>query len=336
MERFRIGKLPIKYLDSLLSRISIKDKRVVVGPGIGRDAAVIDFGDRYLVAKTDPITLTSSKIGWWGVHINANDVACLGATPRWFLATILLPEGKTDQLLVEGIFSEIMLACEELEVSLCGGHTEVTQKLEQPIVVGQMLGEVAKERLVDSTKAQAGDEVILVKGIAIEGTSIIAREKTEELRGKFSEEFINRCRRFLMEPGISIVKEALLANSLVRIKGMHDPTEGGLWTGLYELAVATGKGMHIEADAIAVYPETELLCQAFGLNPLGLIASGALLIVAASQDTSRLMAGLGKKGINSVKIGHLMPQRDGVRIQREGKLEEIAPLSQDEIARLLG
>ncbi len=336
MEKLGIGKLPIKYLESLLSRISIKDNRVVVDPGIGKDAAVIDFGDRYLVAKTDPITLTSSKIGWWGVHINANDVACMGATPRWFLATILLPERKTDRLLVEEIFSEIMLACEELGVSLCGGHTEVTQKLEQPIVVGQMLGEVVKEKLVDSTEAQAGDEVILVKGIAIEGTSIIAHEKSEELRLRFSKEFINRCRRFLMEPGINVVREALLANSLVRVKGMHDPTEGGLWTGLYELAVATGKGMHIEADSIAVYPETELLCQAFGLDPLGLIASGALLVVVASQDTSRLMAGLGKEGVNAVRIGHLTTKKDGVRIRREGKLEEIAPLSQDEIARLLG
>ena len=336
MEKFEVGKLPIRYLDSLLSRISIKDKRVVMGPGIGKDAAVIDFGDRYLVTKTDPITLTSSKIGWWGVYINANDVACLGANPKWFLAALLLPEGKTDRTLVEEIFSEILLACEELGVTLCGGHTEVTQKLEQPIVVGQMLGEVAKDRLVDSSKARVGDEVILVKGVAIEGTSIIAHEKSEDLRGRFSEEFIHRCRRFFKEPGISVVKEALLANSLVRLRGMHDPTEGGLWTGLYELAVAAKKGMHIEADAITIYPETELLCQAFGLDPLGLIASGALLMVAAARDTDKLIRGLGKEGVKAVRIGYLTPQGDGIRIRIKGKLEEITPLSQDEIARLLG
>ncbi|TKJ35886.1 hydrogenase expression/formation protein [bacterium (candidate division B38) B3_B38] len=335
VDKFEVGKLPIRYLESLLSRIAIKDKRVVVGPGIGKDAAVIDFSDRYLVAKTDPITLTSSKIGWWGVHINANDVACLGATPRWFLATILLPEGKTNQSLAEEIFSEILLACKELGVTLCGGHTEITQKLKQPIVVGNMLGEVAKENLVDGTKARAGDEVILVKGIAIEGTSIIAREKGEELRGRFSEEFINRCRQFLVEPGISVVKEALLANSLVRVKGMHDPTEGGLWTGLYELAVASGKGMYIEADAIPVYSETEQLCQAFGLDPLGLIASGALLVVAARRDTAKLIGGLEREGVKAVRIGRLTPEKEGMRIRRNGKLEEITPLSQDEIARIL-
>ncbi|MFB0517925.1 MAG: AIR synthase family protein [Acidobacteriota bacterium] len=334
MDKFEVGKLPIRYLESLLSRIAIKDKRVVVGPGIGKDAAVIDFNDRYLVAKTDPITLTSSKVGWWSVYINANDVACLGATPRWFLATILLPEGKTAPPLVEEIFNEILLACEELGVTLCGGHTEITQKLEQPIVVGNMLGEVAKERLVDGTKARAGDEVILVKGVAIEGTSIIAREKGEDLRGRFSEEFLNRCRQFIVEPGISVVKEALLANNLVRVKAMHDPTEGGLWTGLYELAVASGKGIYIEADAIPVYPETEQLCRAFGLDPLGLIASGALLIVVARRDTNRLIKGLEREGVKAVKIGRLTPEEEGVRILRNGKLEEITPLSQDEIARI--
>ncbi|MDH5406559.1 MAG: AIR synthase family protein [Candidatus Aminicenantes bacterium] len=334
MEKLGIGKLPIKYLESLLSRIAIKDKRVVVGPGIGKDAAVIDFGEKYLVAKTDPITLTSSKLGWWSVHINANDIACLGATPRWFLSTIMLPEGKTSPPLVEEIFNEILLACEELGVTLCGGHTEITQKLKQPIVVGSMLGEVAKDRLVDGTRAQAGDEVILVKGVAIEGTSIIAREKGEDLRGRFSEEFINRCRQFIVEPGISVVKEALLANNLVRVKGMHDPTEGGLWTGLYELAVASGKGIYIEADAIPVYSETELLCQAFGLDPLGLIASGALLIAAARRDTNRLIKELERNGVKAVKIGHLTPEEEGARICRKGKLEEITPLSQDEIARI--
>ena len=335
VDKFEVGKLPIRYLERLLSRIAIKDKRVVVGPGIGKDAAVIDFSDRYLVAKTDPITLTSSKIGWWGVYINANDVACLGATPRWFLATILLPEGKTDQSLAEEIFTEILLACEELGVTLCGGHTEITQKLEQPIVVGQMLGEVAKDRLVDSTKARAGDEVILVKGVAIEGTSIIAHEKGEDLRGKFPEEFLIRCRQFIVEPGISVVKEALLANNLVRVKGMHDPTEGGLWTGLYELAVASGKGIYIEADAIPVYPETERLCQAFGLDPLGLIASGALLVVAASRDSDKLIKELHREGVKAVKIGRLTPEEEGARILRNGKLEEITPLSQDEIVRIL-
>jgi len=336
MEKFEVGKLPLRYLEKLLSRVSIKDKRVVIGPGIGEDAAVIDFGDRYLVAKTDPITLTSSKIGWWGVHINANDIACLGATPKWFLATILLPEGKTDQSLVDEIFTEVLHACEELEVSLCGGHTEITQKLQQPIVIGQMLGEVAKERLVDSTKAQVGDVVILVKGIAIEGTSIIAHEKGEDLQGRFSKEFINRCRRFFIEPGISVVREALLANSLVRLRGMHDPTEGGLWTGLYELAIATKKGMHVEADAIPVYTETELLCQTFGLDPLGLIASGALLMVVSPRDTDRLMEGLRRDGVKAVKIGNLTPEVEGIWIRRKGKLEKITPLSQDEIARLLG
>ena len=131
-----IGKLPSDLLESLLTRYASHDERVVLGPGVGEDAAVIDMGERYLVAKTDPITFATEDIGWYAVNVNANDVACCGATPRWFLATVLLPEGCTAQR-VETIFDQIATACGELDIALCGGHTEITYGLERPIVVGQ-------------------------------------------------------------------------------------------------------------------------------------------------------------------------------------------------------
>ena len=136
------GKLPLEDLSRLLERYAPKDPRLLVTPGIGRDAAVISFGDRYLVAKTDPITFATDQIGWYAVNINANDIAAMGGIPRWFLATLLLPGGKTGPGEVEEIFRQISAACRELGVSLCGGHTEITPTLERPIVVGQMLGEV--------------------------------------------------------------------------------------------------------------------------------------------------------------------------------------------------
>ena len=90
-----LGKLSPDHLDSLLCRhtFSLPDDRVVVYPGVGEDAAVIDMGQRWLVAKTDPITFATDEIGWYAVHVNANDVAAAGSVPRWFLSTLLLPEG---------------------------------------------------------------------------------------------------------------------------------------------------------------------------------------------------------------------------------------------------
>ena len=85
MSLLSTGKLPTKLLDKLLSSYEVKDKRVIIGPRVGEDAAVIDMGDKYLVAKTDPITFTAENIAWYVVNINANDIATMGATPRWFL-----------------------------------------------------------------------------------------------------------------------------------------------------------------------------------------------------------------------------------------------------------
>src|SRR5581483_3648355 len=133
------GKLPAEMLRSLLARFAPNDPRVVVGPRVGVDAAVIDMGDRYLVAKTDPVTFAADEIGRYAVNVCANDVACCGAVPRWFLATVLLPEQNTTRALVEQIFAELSDACHRLSVSLCGGHTEITVGLDRAIVVGQML-----------------------------------------------------------------------------------------------------------------------------------------------------------------------------------------------------
>ncbi len=175
---FPIGKLPQDVLVSLLSRYTpADDPRVIFGPGLGRDAAVIDFGDRYLVVKSDPITFATEQIGWYAVNINANDIACMGAQPRWFIATLLLPEGKTDYLLVDSIFKQLHAAGADLGINIVGGHTEITHKIDRPIIAGTILGDVQPNRLIRSDGARPGDALILTKGIGIEGTAILAREK---------------------------------------------------------------------------------------------------------------------------------------------------------------
>ncbi len=160
-----------------------------MGPRIGEDTAAIDMGDKALVVTTDPITFATDEIGYYSVVVNANDIATTGAQPRWFTASILLPEKGTDRALVDRIFRQIHKACREFGISLIGGHTEITHGLDRPILVGQMMGEVRKEELVTTDGAKAGDEVLLSKGICIEGTSIIAREKEE--RNWFPWEFLD-------------------------------------------------------------------------------------------------------------------------------------------------
>jgi hydrogenase maturation factor len=329
-----VGKLPADHLVRLLAEHARPDPRLIVGARLGEDAAVIDMGDRYLVAKTDPITFATDEIGWYAVNVNANDIACAGATPLWFLATLLLPEGKTDVELVEAIFEQIAGACEKLQVTLAGGHTEITHGLDRPIVVGHMLGEVAPGRLVATAGARAGDDLIVTKGVAVEATAIIAREKAEELRNVLDAGTLRRCRGFLHDPGISVVRDAQIAQAAGTVHAMHDPTEGGLATGLWEVAEAAGVGLEIDEAAIPLLPETATLCAHFGLDPLGIIASGALLITCPSTETDAIVAALSEAGIRATILGRVVEPAQGCKLVSSRGERLLPTFGRDEIARL--
>ena len=319
------GKLPLPLLEKLLTRFAPSDPRIVVGPRTGEDAAVFDFGDRYLVAKTDPITFATSEIGWYAVNVNANDVAVMGAAPRWFLATVLLPAGQATAAMAEEIFAQIHDACAALGVSLAGGHTEITVNLDRPIVCGTMLGEIAKDRLLTTAGARVGDAVLLVKPVPIEGTALIALERAGLLRERgYSPEFIARAQSFLKTPGISVVAPALMAAGAAEVHAMHDPTEGGVMTGLLEMARAAGAGMTVDLDAIPVPAESAALCREFGLDPLGTIASGAIVMAVAQEDAARLAETLTGAGYPTACIGEMTPVARGLVATRHGPACSVA------------
>ena len=330
---YPLGKLPAEHLARLLARYAPTDPRVVLGPGVGRDAAVISFDDRYLVAKTDPITFASDEIGWYAVNVNANDIACTGATVRWFLTTLLLPGGQASPQLVDTIFDQVADACRKLEIEMVGGHTEITYGLDRPIVVGCMLGEVMPERLVRSDGAQPGDVLIVTKGIAVEGTAIIAREKADDLAG-LDRSLLERCQGFLYDPGISVVRDAAVATAAGTVHAMHDPTEGGLATGLRELGEAAGVGLVVNEAAIPVLPETHTLCTRLGLDPLGLIASGALLMAVAPGDAGAVLDALEEAGIAAARIGRVVERGQGVVLSNATGERPLPIFERDEIARL--
>jgi len=336
IEPFPLGKLSPEYLAELLGNhtFSLPDDRVLVYPGIGEDATVIDMGERWLVAKTDPITFATDEIGWYAVHVNANDIAAAGGVPRWFLCTLLLPAKRTDAALVERIMEQIAAACRSLKVVPCGGHTEVTYHLERPIVVGVMLGEIVPGNLVRSSGVQVGDAVVLTKGVAVEGTAIMAREKEEFLRGRFTVRFLDRCKAFLRDPGISVVREAHIATAAARVHAMHDPTEGGVATGLWELAMASDVGLEVYAEAIPVFDETRQLCQTFALDPLGVIASGALLVAVSEIDVEPVCAALREAGIAAAAIARAVPADQALMLHTSNGVQPLPRFDQDEIARL--
>ena len=327
------GKLRPEALERLLGYTS-QAPDVVVGPAVGEDAAVIDQGNRYLVVTTDPITFATEHCGWYSVCVNANDIAACGGTPRYYSAAIVLPEGQTRIEDVEALFAEIQDACRQMDVLWVGGHTEVSPAVNSVLVAGQMIGEVAPEHLCRSSDAKAGDALVLVKAAAIEATAIIATEKAEEVGAVHGAEMTKRSQDFLFAPGISVVREATLARNFP-VHAMHDPTEGGVATGIREICMASNCGAVVEATAITVLPETEALCKQFGLNPLGAISSGALLLTLPAEVASDLIREYDKAGIQARVIGEIVPPEVGLQLQEEeGDVRPLPEFAVDEITKL--
>jgi len=315
-QRLPAGKLPSALLTRLLANLPIEHPQLVLGPAVGEDAAIIDLAldrEHLLVAKSDPITFATDEIGYYAVNVCANDLAVTGATPRFYLPTLLLPAGQTDVALAERIFAQIGAACRQLGIVVAGGHSEVTPTVTQPIVAGTMLGEVQRSLMVTSSGAQPGDLVLMAGAVPIEGASIIAREKrTELLASGWRQAEVDEAANYLYQPGISVRVPALAAAPTGVVTAMHDPTEGGVITGLHEMATAAGVGLEIDLAAIPVLPLARRLCAAFGLDPLGTIASGALLATVRADYAEVVLSIWQTHNWPATIIGHVLPPEAGV------------------------
>ncbi|MFB3854663.1 MAG: AIR synthase family protein [Vicinamibacterales bacterium] len=332
---FPAGKLPAACLEEILQALRGDDPRLLVGPRPGEDAAVLDVGGgRCLVVTTDPVTFATEKIGSYVVHINANDVAVMGAMPQWFFLVLLLPAGRADEVLLDRITRDVRSACDALGVVVCGGHTEITSGIDRPVAIGQMMGEVERDRLIRKESLRPGDLVVLTQAAGIEGTAILAHEKRTELAVSVSTSVLDRAARYLEDPGISIVRPALAAAATDTVTAMHDPTEGGIVTGLLELAAASGLGIAVNGDEITVRPETEAICQALGVDPLRLIASGALLIGTPPESAPRIVRALRGIGVPARVVAEMRPEEEGMVITRRGRATHLELPARDEIARI--
>jgi len=329
-----VGKLPHQLLQRLLGKAPIFDKRVLFGPGLGRDCAVVDAGKNLLVFKTDPITFADDQIGWYAVQVSVNDIATMGALPRWYMATLLLPEGKTNLALVEQIFEQIFAACREMEISLVGGHTEITHGIDRPILVGTMIGEVAHHELVTPQGIQPGDHILLTKGVPIEGTAILARQVPGRLLPIIGEDGLLEAANFLFHPGISVLKDAQIAVHAGHVSGMHDPTEGGLITALWEMAQVCGMQLLVNLQLVPIPAISMKICQALKLDALRTISSGSLLIAVSASDAASIIRALEEHGINCTDIGRLEKGNAGVINIAGGRDEQVLPATRDEICKI--
>ncbi|MGN0343188.1 MAG: AIR synthase family protein [Roseburia sp.] len=309
----KVGKVPESVLKrSVIRQLHTKREEVIMGAGVGEDCAAVQLApDEVMVLSTDPITGTVQEIGKLAILITTNDLASAGAEPIGVMLTILLPEHFVEPELKK-LMQELESAAAEVSVQIMGGHTEITRTVNQPLVTVCGVGKVKKGQIVSTGGATPGMDIIATKWIGLEGTSIIAREKEEELRSRFSLNFITKAQE--LNRYLSVMPEAAIAVKS-GVGAMHDVTEGGIYGALWEMAEASGVGLEIDLKKIPIRQETVEICEYFHINPYRLISSGCMLMAAA--DGNQLVMELKKAGIEATVIGKATDSNDRVLINEE-------------------
>lgn len=295
----KIGKVSETILKrSIFKQIRTKRDEVLLGAGVGEDCAAMKLepGEVFVIS-TDPITGTVKDVGTLAIQVTVNDLASSGAEPVGVMLTVLLPEEITEEDIRE-MMGQVEEACAKSDIQVMGGHTEVTRAVNQPVISVTGVGKAGENRLISTAGARAGQDILVTKWIGIEGTSIIAKEREEELLNRFSRSFVETAKGF--DQYLSVLPEARLAAEF-GISAMHDVTEGGIYGALWELAEASGIGLEIDLKFIPIRQETVEVCEYFGLNPYYLISSGCMLM--AGERGHDLVRELQKAGIPAAVIG---------------------------------
>lgn len=325
----KIGKLPEQVLArSVLKEIGHRRAEILMGPGIGQDCAVLALEPgEMLVMSADPITGTVKDIGSHSIHVTANDLAAAGAEPVGVMLTVLLPEG-TEEHLLRRMMQDVEKTCALLNMEVVGGHTEITSVVNQPLISVAGVGKVKKGQAVLTNGLKAGHDLVVTKWIALEGTSIIAKEKEEELKKVLPEEFVDTAKAF--DQYLSVIPESRIA-AAHGASAMHDITEGGIFGALWEMGEGAGVGLDIEVKQIPIRQESVEICEQYGLNPYQLMSSGSMLI--GTEHGASLVRKLQEHGIEAVLIGQAMPGKDRI-LRNGGDIRYLDRPQSDELYRL--
>jgi hydrogenase expression/formation protein HypE len=296
---------------------------VRIHSGVGEDCSVIEFGEYECVISTDPITGADKNVGKLAVHINCNDIASCGVAPLGILVTILAPENTTLEEIKE-VMSEIRQEAKKLNVEILGGHTEVTASVNKLIVSCTVIGKAVRGKAVTTSGAKIGDYIVVTKNLALEGTSILAHDHEDRIKGELSHQDIEEAKGYANL--LSVVNEGLLAGEF-GVNAMHDITEGGVLGALWEMAEASNVGFRVYEEKMPITSVTRKVCSIFKVDPLRLISSGSMLITV--KDGAALVDRLRSSGIEAAVIGNIT-QRRGILV-KNGEEIEVKPPERDEL-----
>ncbi len=294
------GKVPWELVAELVS--GELPPEVLLGPAAGEDAALLEIGGELWAVASDPISFTAADAGRLAVIVNANDVAVRGARPQFFLAVVLISPHEAFEERVSELLTQVRDTCEEVGCVLIGGHTEVSPGLLHSVVAGTMLGRVLSRPLTTGG-LRDGDLVGMTRQAGLEGTAILISEHGERLRNLHGPDTFAKAEEILAGDWLLVAPLALLAAACTGVTALHDVTEGGVGEALHEMAVASGLSIVARRDEIPVLPETTRICDDLGIDPLGLIGSGSLLVGCGEAGKIEVETAFAESGVPFAWIG---------------------------------
>lgn len=305
--------------------------RVLLGPGAGLDAAVLDLGGRVMAVAEDPIFpapgLPLEMMGRFTVHIGASDVAVTGVRPEFMTYTLLLPDGAPEAdaaLLVRAISA----SAAELGISIVGGHTGWYGAVNVPLVGGVTVwGFAAPDAWISPGGARDGDVLLLTKGPAIEAAALLGVLYEPRLQTALPAEHLRRLRARVEQ--ISVVDDALTAFAAGGVHAMHDATEGGVLGGVWEMHVASGVPVQVDLDAVPVPADIQGLADALGFDAWQAISEGTLLAAVEPAAVEQVRAAWAERGIESHVLGRFRADLDESRVRRGGVQRPLAEPGED-------
>jgi hydrogenase maturation factor len=308
------------------------DADVILGSAFGEDVALTRVGGDILVSHMDPIVGAIDNIGWLAVHVACNDIATSGVPPRWILPLVLVPQ-REDEELLRSIMQDAARAAREIGVSIIGGHTGYSANLARPLVAVTALGTAGGREPLQTRGAGLGDRILVTKGVAIEGTAILAQDFADVARDLgLGEDELAEARRLVKQ--VSVVKEAV-AIAARGATAMHDVTRGGLLETLLEMASLSEVAVEVDAGLLPIPPVVSRFAQAFRFDPLWMISSGTLAVSVPEERAADVSRVLTEMDIPFAFAGRVV-EGAGVSVRRNDETVQYRDIrcEEDELARM--
>ncbi len=251
------------------------------------DAALLSVHDGKIAFTTDgfivsPWEFPGGNIGKLSICGTVNDLACMGARPKYLSCAFVIEEGFPMENLRK-IAAAMEKTAAEAGIRIVVGDTKVAGKgqVDNIFITTTGIGEALPDVHPHGANAKPGDDIIVTGDIGRHGCSILLARNDFNITADVTSD---------CAPLWGAVESALDAAKDIHV--IRDATRGGVGTVLHEIASQSKIGVELDADSIPVAPAVKGVCGMLGLEPLYLACEGRLVMFVPHESTEAVLAAL--------------------------------------------